>query len=167
MYKFNQSELFELRSRSALAVNSWVINHGSEAFCKIDYHKRSARVIYLLTTAWQTVICYSIIHTLDLICFDSNTQETYPSDSSNFPPYFDCNTDIYMYFLRLLCAETTLHHLMSRKHAWWEGWRTFNTEIIVCNASIHSCRPWSYSTFFGIWLGRQCLLRSSSLNTRH
>ena len=48
-------------------------------------------MIYLLTTERQTVNYYSTIHALELIYFDSNTQETmkkklYPSDSSNFPP---------------------------------------------------------------------------------
>ena len=43
------------------------------------------RVIYFLTTDRQTVNYYSIIHALEIIYFDSNTQETmkkqlYPSD---------------------------------------------------------------------------------------
>ena len=47
--------------------------------------------VYLLTTDRQTVIYYSTIRTVELICFDSNTQEMmkkqlYLSDSSNFPP---------------------------------------------------------------------------------
>ena len=36
---------------------------------------REARVIYLLTTDRQTVNYYSTIHALELIYFDSNTQE--------------------------------------------------------------------------------------------
>ena len=39
-------------------------------------HEREARVIYLLTTDRQTVNYYSTIHALELIYFDSNTQET-------------------------------------------------------------------------------------------
>ena len=54
-------------------------------------HEREARVMYLLTTDRQTVNYYSTIHALELIYFDSNTQETmkkqlYSSDSYNFPP---------------------------------------------------------------------------------
>ena len=36
---------------------------------------------------------------------------------------FDCNSDVYTYFLRLLCAKTTLYRLTSRKYGLWEGWR--------------------------------------------
>ena len=87
------------------------------------------------TTEWQTVNYYSTIHALELIYFNSNTLETmkkqlYPSDSSNFPPFFsakksrqitDCNAGVYMYFLCLLCTKMTLHHLRSRKHGLLEG----------------------------------------------
>ena len=46
---------------------------------------------YLLISDRQTVNYYSTIHALELIYFDSNTQETmkkqlYRSCSSNFPP---------------------------------------------------------------------------------
>ena len=54
-------------------------------------HEREARVIYLLTTDRQTVNYYSTIHAIELIYFDSYTQETIknqlgPSKFSNFPP---------------------------------------------------------------------------------
>ena len=53
--------------------------------------ERETRVIYQLATDRQTVNYYSTIHALELIFFDSNTQETmkkqlYPSDASSFPP---------------------------------------------------------------------------------
>ena len=35
---------------------------------------------------------------------------------------FDCNTDVYMYFLCLKCTKTMLHRLTSRKHGRWEWW---------------------------------------------
>ena len=69
------------------------------------------RVIYLLTTDRQTVSYYSTIHALELICFNSNTQETmkkqlFPSYSSistlalkKSRQMFDCNASVYMYFL--------------------------------------------------------------------
>ena len=41
-----------------------------------DQNERVARVIYLLTTDRQTVNYYSTINALELIYFDSNTQET-------------------------------------------------------------------------------------------
>ena len=75
-----------LRNRSTLAVNCWAIIQCLEVICKGDQiKKRKARVIYLLTTA------YSTIHALELIYFNSNTQEKMKrqlqsSDSSNFPP---------------------------------------------------------------------------------
>ena len=111
-----------LRNTSALAVNCWVINHGLEVSYNNNrlYHEHEARVLYLLTTDRQTVIYYLIIHALQLIYLDSNTQGTmkkqlYPSDSSNFLPLhwriqqiFYCNTDVYMYFFCLLCAKTTV-----------------------------------------------------------
>ena len=51
-------------------------------------HECEVRVIYLLATDRQTMNYYLTIHTLELIYFDSNKQETrkkqlYPSDSSN------------------------------------------------------------------------------------
>ena len=53
--------------------------------------RTSVNEIYLLTTDRQTVIYFSTIHALELIYFDSNTQEMMkkqlcPSDSSNFLP---------------------------------------------------------------------------------
>ena len=75
-------------------------------------------MIYLHTTDRQTVKYYSTIHALELIYFDSNTQETmkkqfYPSDSSNFPSLHWRNpakgltvTQAFTYiFLRLLRAK--------------------------------------------------------------
>ena len=51
---------------------------------------------------------YSTIYELELIYFDSNTQETmkkqlYPSDSYNFPPLHwrnDSKAGVYMFFVR-------------------------------------------------------------------
>ena len=80
-----------LRNRSAPAVNCWVIIHCLEVSCKEDQVTRALRVIYLHTTDQQTVNYYSIIHALELIYFDSNTQLTRKthwksSASSHFPP---------------------------------------------------------------------------------
>ena len=48
---------------------------GDQLYSRL-YHEREAQVIYLLTSDRQTMIYYSTIHTLELIYFDSNTQET-------------------------------------------------------------------------------------------
>ena len=81
-----------LRNRSVLAIELLSTNSlfGGQLERRSN-HERKARVIYLLTTDRQTVNYYSTIQALELIVFDSNTQETmkkqlYPSDSSNFPP---------------------------------------------------------------------------------
>ena len=63
----------------------------------------------MLAIERQTVNYYSTIHALELIYFDSNTQETmkkrlYPSDAialKKSRQMFDCNASVYMYFLRL------------------------------------------------------------------
>ena len=36
---------------------------------------------------------------------------------------FDCYASVYIYFLWLQRAKTTLHHLTSKRHGRWEGWR--------------------------------------------
>ena len=77
-------------------------------------HEREARVIYLLITARQTVTYYSTIHILELIYFDSNTQETIKKAVVSFRFFklsviapkksrqrFNCNASVYMYLLRL------------------------------------------------------------------
>ena len=80
----------KLRNRLALAVNCWVIIHCLEVSCKGD-QITSWSMSDLSAYNWPTVNYYSTIHALELIYFDSNTQETmkkqlYPSNTSNFPP---------------------------------------------------------------------------------
>ena len=68
-------------------------------------------MIYLLTNDGQTLIIhYSTIHALELIYFESNTQEMmkkqlYPSDSFNFPALknpaniFDYHRHLHLTFI--------------------------------------------------------------------
>ena len=92
-------------------------------------------MIYLLTTDRKTVNYYSLNHTLELIYFDSYPQETIKKAVESFKFFqlstialkkkrrmFDSYTSVYMYFLRLQRAKTTLHHLTSKRHGRWEGW---------------------------------------------
>ena len=79
-----------LRNKSGLAVNCWVIIHCLEVSCKGNQITSASDLymIYMLTTDRQTVNYCQIIHALELIFFDSNTQQTlYPSDYSNFLPW--------------------------------------------------------------------------------
>ena len=113
-------------------MNCWVIDHGQEVICKVEH-----------TIDQQTMIYYSTIHALELIYFNSNTQETmkkqlYASVSSNFPPLhwriqqiFLSVTAAYMYFVHLVCAKMTFHSLTSRKDGQWEGWRHKTATISV------------------------------------
>ena len=81
-------------------------------------HEHEARVIYLLTTDRQTVTYYSTIHALELIYFDSNTQETMkkhfnPSDFSDFPPLHWRNPTKY---LTVMQAFTGISYFITRKN---------------------------------------------------
>ena len=115
-----------LRKRTALAVNCWVKILCLEVSCKGD-QITSAK----LTTDRQTVNYYSTIHSLELIYFDSKTQETmkkqlYPSDFYNFPSLqwrnpvkglsvtqaSTCTS--YVFHVRKKNDKTTLHHLKRR-----------------------------------------------------
>ena len=49
-----------------------------------------------------------------------------------------------MYFLRLLCAETTLHRLTSRKHGRWKGWRHKTAAISVTLGNHKPSRRWTW-----------------------
>ena len=100
-------------------VNRWVINNGFSGSCKVDWitsAKREwhiylqlidkfARVIYLLKSDRQTVIYYSTIHALELIYFDSNTQEAmkkWKSSSCIFqilPTFRHCTEESHNYCL--------------------------------------------------------------------
>ena len=84
---------FCLRNRSALAVNCWVIihRHCLEISCKGDQITSVKHEWFMCLQLTNKLNYYSTIHALELIYFDSNTQETMkkqlcPSDSFNFPP---------------------------------------------------------------------------------
>ena len=80
-----------IRNWSALALNCWVINRGSDISCKVDFITNAKRERYIYLQLSDRLVYYFTIHALELIYFDSNTQEKkkkhlFPSDSSNFPP---------------------------------------------------------------------------------
>ena len=87
-------KIVQLRNRSALAVNCWVTIHCLEVSCKGDQitsAKREWLTCLQMTDKQWIITQYSTFHTLELIYFDSNTQETmkkqlHPSNSFNFPP---------------------------------------------------------------------------------
>ena len=59
-------------------------------------------------------------------------------------------TRVYMHFLRLWCAKTTLHSLKSRSHGRWEEWRhktapnsvTHFRSVICCRIEQHWLYRW-------------------------
>ena len=126
---FYRRGMLELRNRSALAVNCWVIIHCLEVICKVDQIMRSrARVIFLLTTDRQTVIYYSTIHALELIYFNSNTQKTmkkafrtfkffsFPPLHKEIPPTILTVIQTFRSISYVFNAtKTTLHRLTSWK----------------------------------------------------
>ena len=91
---------------------------------KCIFHKREARVIYVLLTERQPVIYWATNHLLARLDFNFNAQEmkvqqVYPSDVASFlpllekksPKNFDCSRRFYMYFISFRCEKTTLLHL--------------------------------------------------------
>ena len=137
-----------LRNIKTLAVNSLVINHSLvEVSFKVDYVTSAKR-------GWYIYLFYNKQTNYDLLLINNSRTRANPFRFSHtrydekavvsfrffqlsamhwkLPDiYFSCNTDVYMYFLRLICAKTTLHRLTTRKHGRWEGWRHKTAAISV------------------------------------
>ena len=105
-------------------MNCWVTNPHLEVSCELDYimNVKHEWYIYLQLTDKMWFIILTTIHAQELICFDSNTQKNNEKAVVSFKFYhlsaialknptniFYCYTDVYMYFLSLLCAKMTLH----------------------------------------------------------
>ena len=72
----NFNIIFQLKNRSALAVNCYTCNNSLFVgqLLRRSNHERAARVIYLRTNDRQTVNYYTTIHALERIYFDSNSE---------------------------------------------------------------------------------------------
>ena len=95
------------------------------------YHESEVQLIYPLSTDRQPVIYWATNHLLERIYFDSYTQEKAVVSFRLFQisafalknpaNISDCNTDVYTYFLSLICTKMMLHRLTSKKHGRWVG----------------------------------------------
>ena len=122
----------------------------------------------LLIADQQTVIYYSTIQALELICFDSNTQETmkmqlYPSNSSNFPSLHRRIPQIFLTVTQTFTCITfimrknnvtlaTLHWVTSMKHGRREGWRHKMEQLASRSSAQWHVTEWNMILFH--WLYR-------------